>query len=140
MAGVANKYDLQAKKVMDKYTMLCEQVANTKEIVSVDAYNNLLYVAKLEQIPAEFEDLRGRFGLFYEADLMNFYEVLSKVTNRVQTCVTYGIDHEELLKELIENHVVGIDRIVTVGEAMNIGVYWDGYDVIGNLSRQIVTS
>ena len=140
LAGVANKYDLQAKKVMDKYTMLCEQVANTKEIVSVDAYNNLLYVAKLEQIPAEFEDLRGRFGLFYEADLMNFYEVLSKVTNRVQTCVTYGIDHEELLKELIENHVVGIDRIVTVGEAMNIGVYWDGYDVIGNLSRQIVTS
>ena len=56
----------------------------------------------------------------------------------MQTCVTFGIDNKELLDAIIDNHAGGIDRIVSVGDAMNIGVYWDGYDVVGSMSRGVI--
>ena len=138
VAEVAKKYDLPEKKVMDKYTMLCEQSAVIEKIRSVERYNNLLYVVKLLELPQELEMLRGKFGLFYEANIADYKDVLSKVTPKMQTCVTYGVDKQELAKVIVESHTLGIDRIVQVGDSMNIGVYWDGMDVIGQLSRQIV--
>jgi hypothetical protein len=33
------------------------------------------------------------------------------------------------------NRLPGIDRIVPVGEAMDIGSTWDGFDLIRTLSR-----
>ena len=138
VAKVAEKYDLPEKKVMDKYTILCEQSAGMEEIHALDSYDNLLYVAKLSRLPEELEDLRGRFGLFYEADIEDYKDVISKITPKMQTFVTYGIDKQALATAIVENHALGVDRIVEIGDSMNIGVYWDGLDVIGNLSRQIV--
>lgn len=134
---VALSYDLPEKKVLDKYTILCENAAQYVEIQSLVTYDNLLYVAQINQLPEQMDKLRGKFGLFYEMDYCDDGQLLKKLTEKVQTCVTYGINQSELLQTFIEQHVTGIDRIVSVGEAMDIGVYWDGYDVIGNLSRGI---
>lgn len=136
---IAQKYELPEKKVLDKYTILCEKAAELEEIVSVEKYDNLLYVAELDKLPDSMDELRGKFGLFYEGNLEDIHELCKKITTKMQTCVTYGIDDQKLAEILIENHVMGIDRIVPVGKAMDIGIYWDGYDVIGSMSRQIVT-
>ena len=48
------------------------------------------------------------------------------------------MDNEALAQSFVTNYVKGIDRIVPVGEAMDIGLDWDGYDLIGTLSRQII--
>jgi len=47
------------------------------------------------------------------------------------------VDKSTLLSFVIDNRLSGIDRIVPVGSALNISVVWDGYDVIGTLSRII---
>lgn len=135
--NVTNKYDLPEKKVLDKYTILCEKVAQMQEIKSVHRYANLLYVVNLSCIPDSIVDLRGKFGLFFEMELKATSEIFGKLSEKVQTCVTYGVDRKELLHKFQENYVLGVDRIVSVGQAMDIGVYWDGYDVIGSLSRGI---
>lgn len=139
VARIAEQYDLSEKKVLDKYTILCEKASEIKEMVSVSRYTNLLYVVKLRDIPEKMDEVRGKFGLFYEADLNNMKMLCSKVSTKMQTCVTFGIDNHNFTDLLIENNVLGIDRIVPVGQAMNIGVHWDGYDVIGSMSREIVT-
>lgn len=97
-------------------------------------------MVQINSFPERIDELRGMFGVFYEMDYCNDGQLFEKLTEKVQTCVTYGIDKNELLKELIEHHAAGIDRIVDAGEAMDIGVYWDGYDVIGNLSRAITVT
>lgn len=135
----AQKYEFPEKKVLDKYTILCEKAAELEEIVYVEKYDNLLYVAELDKLPDSMDELRGKFGLFYEGNLEDIHGLCKKITTKMQTCVTYGIDEQKLAEILIENHVMGIDRIVPVGKAMDIGIYWDGYDVIGSMSRQIVT-
>ena len=59
------------------------------------------------------------------------------MSNKIQTCVTYGMDKMKIAQAVIQNGSQGIDRIVDVGDAMSIGVDWDGYDVISSLSREI---
>lgn len=139
VARIAEQYDLSEKKVLDKYTILCEKATEIKEMGSVSRYTNLLYVVKLRDIPEKMDEVRGKFGLFYEADLSDTKVLCSKISTKMQTCVTYGIDNHKFADLLIENNVLGIDRIVPIGQAMNIGVHWDGYDVIGSMSREIVT-
>jgi hypothetical protein len=53
----------------------------------------------------------------------------------VQTLTYFGVPREELASFVRRNRVRGIDRIVPVGEAMDIGLTWDGYDLIRTLSR-----
>lgn len=135
---VAEKYDLPEKKVMDKYTLLCENAACFDADASLQRYGNLLYVVSMQKIPEKLENMRGKFGFFYEASLEELSEICDKITDKIQTCVIHGVDREELLQCFINHSVRGVDRIVPVGKAMDIGVYWDGYDVIGSLSRGIL--
>ena len=38
---------------------------------------------------------------------------------------------------LLNNNLLGIDRIVPIGQALEIDIVWDGYEVINSLSRVI---
>lgn len=134
----AVKYDMPEKKVMDKYTLLCENAIDFCEEAALERYDNLLYVVSLKKLPRSLDILRGKCGLFYQGEIASLQEIGGGLSDKVQTCVVFGVDTGEMAKCFIENHVRGVDRIVQVGEAMDIGIYWDGYDVIGSLSRGIV--
>jgi hypothetical protein len=57
------------------------------------------------------------------------------VTSKYQTLTYFGLPREELASFVTSNRLPGIDRIVPVGEAMDIGPIWDGFDLIRTLSR-----
>jgi hypothetical protein len=59
------------------------------------------------------------------------------VTDRWQTVTYYGADKNALRDFVIKNSLRGIDRIVPVGSALDIGVVWDGYDIVRALSRVV---
>ena len=133
---MAQKYDLQAKKAIDKYTLAAELA--TKINYKLFIYSNYLYIADLDELPNELDKLRGKFGFFFEIEIKSIKEICKYINNKVQTCVVLGVDSKKIMDELIENNCSGIDRIVEVGQSMNIGVYWDGYDIISSLSRIII--
>ena len=62
-------------------------------------------------------------------------EMCPVVNEKYQTLTYFGLEPEDLRKMVIGSRLRGIDRIVPVGKAMDIGVVWDGYDIIGMLSR-----
>lgn len=138
LGKVAERYELPAIKTIDKYTMCCEVATNQEDTVHVQTYGNQLYVVTMKKIPENIERLRGKFGLFYECDSRKLDEVIKGMSNKIQTCVTYGMDKMKIAQAVIKNGSQGIDRIVEVGDAMSIGVDWDGYDVISSLSREII--
>jgi hypothetical protein len=49
----------------------------------------------------------------------------------------FGVDKTYLLDFVVKNRLAGIDRIVPVGNALDIDVIWDGYDIVKSLSRII---
>lgn len=60
------------------------------------------------------------------------------MTNRYQTLAHYGISTEELKVFVFDNHLVGLDRLVPIGETTAFALTWDGYNLIDTFSRVVM--
>ena len=69
--------------------------------------------------------------------MSNFNELFDVVNAKYQTVTYFGLDPEKLLQAVVEKKLVGIDRIVPIGKAMDIDAIWDGHNLIAELSRII---
>ena len=136
-AVCAESYELADVKVSEKYALLCK-IEDEFEDIKVTRYKNALYVVRLELLPNEITELRGKFGLFFECRLDSLEEIIERAGKKVQTCAVYGIETSEIADCVCSMHAKGIDRIVPIGGTLDIGVFWDGYDVISELSRCII--
>ncbi|MCR5667283.1 MAG: hypothetical protein K6G01_10690 [Eubacterium sp.] len=133
----AKKYDLADIKCTGKYTTHTENVMRYPQITSVKRYDNLLYVSQLSKVPDSLEQLRGKFGDFYEIEIEDLGELGEALTQRTQSCLYFGLEPRQIYQELTSRKRKGVDRIVPIGKALDITVYWDGYDIIRELSRII---
>lgn len=130
------KYDLQAAVCVDKYTQSCEDsIDKNDNIAEIIHEDNLLYRVEIKDLIPGIEDYRGKGGYFYEYSLKNIEDIAPVVTEKFQTITWFGLNPEEIRKVVIEKQLRGIDRITPIGKAMDIGVIWDGYDLVRMLSR-----
>lgn len=134
-----DKYVLQDAVAVDKYTLLCEEAIKNPATGHVRRVGNLLYRVEWTVLPDDLCDHRGKGGFFFEHSLSDREELFARVTEKIQTVTQFGIDAEELRKQIVGRGLRGIDRIVPVGQAMDIGALWDGYDLIRVLSRRVET-
>lgn len=132
------KYQLQDAVAVDKYTKMCEDSIDNSSLISkIDRVDNLLYKAELRIINKDVQNLRGNGGYFYEYSLSNIEDLFNIVDEKYQTVTYYGIDAQKLADDVANHNLKGIDRIVPIGKAMDIEPYWDGHDIIRELSREI---
>lgn len=133
-----SRYNLPAAIVVDKYTRLCQDAIELNVLYQAVIDGNVLYRVTLSELPdGETDKLRGIGGYFYEYDLQSFDELKRIVNEKYQTITYYGSSAETLREFVLSRGLRGIDRIVPVGAAMDIGVIWDGYDIINMLSRVV---
>lgn len=130
------EYLLQPAVVMDKYVKLCEDCIDGA-IKGKTEFDGLLSVVDLDSVPESIEETRGKGGYFYQIDNISLCDLAVGITERTQTLVYAGLDPERLKKEIMRSGLLGIDRIVPVGSAMDIDVIWDGYDLVSEMSRII---
>ncbi len=133
----SKSYPLEEIKASEKYTIFCEMAANGV-LSSWKRYDNFLYVGQLLELPKDICRLRGKFGLFYEYHLKDWKELSGHLGKKVQTCAIYGIESSEVSEWIVESHSMGVDRIVPFGKTLDMGLIWDGYDIIYTFSRCIV--
>ena len=131
------KYALQAAASVDKYTRLFEDALDGKPVTRVIRRGNLLYRVELSSLGCDVTALRGKCGYFYEFALDSLHELGPYVTDKFQTLTYFGGDPEELRTFVVEGRLRGVDRIVPIGKAMDIGLFWDGFDLIRMLSRYV---
>ena len=136
-ALACRKYVLQDAVAVDKYTLFCEESVGNENIQSIVRKGNLLYRVELKSLPPDIVLHRGKAGFFFEYALKDRSELFKVVTEKFQTITQFGVDVEELRLQIVDNHLRGIDRIVPVGQAMDVGVVWDGFDLIRCLSRVV---
>lgn len=130
------KYPLQDAVCVDKYTKFCEDAIMFKNVGKTTHKTNLLYRSEIKSLE-NVQSIRGKGGYFYEYSLENWEDFYSVVTDKYQTITYFGIDAEALKTNIINHQLRGVDRIVQIGKAMDIGVEWDGHDLISELSRKI---
>ncbi len=132
-----SKYELYPVNAVDKYMLLCENAIELDNIIGFKNYGNYLYCIELNSLPDDMHVLRGKYGYFYEYNAEDINSIAHIINTKYQTLTYFGIDKAQLLDFVVKNRLSGIDRIVSIGSALDIGVIWDGYDIVKTLSRII---
>lgn len=133
----ASKYELKPVNAVDKYMLVCENAIELNNIISFKKHGNYLYRISLDSLPDNMDTLRGQYGYFYEYDVQDLNIIAHMINKKYQTLTYFGFDKAKLLEFVITNRLSGIDRIVPIGSALDVGVIWDGYDIVRSLSRII---
>lgn len=85
----------------------------------------------------EIENFQAGYGTFIEIKIKKIKDLKNYISEKCQTVTQYGYESNEIKKIIIKNNFKGVDRIVKIGMAFEMTNLWDGYDIIGSLSRKI---
>ena len=130
------KYDMPEVAVIDKYTKYCIDSINL-DLKNKSNKSNILYHIELKTVPKNVSELRGKWGYFYELHSKNINILKDLITNNFQTITYFGFKKEIIKQLIVDNGILGVDRIVPVGYAHVMSEIWDGYDMISSLSKTI---
>jgi hypothetical protein len=133
------KGPLKSIHAVDKYTHLCRTAINVDGMRVTPASDNRIFRVALEELPENIAEYRGRYGFFFETIDNNLSQLSRIVNSRYQTLTCFGVDINAIAQIVVANGLPGIDRVVPIGKALDIGVVWDGYDLIPTMSRIVAT-
>ena len=130
-------YNLPEIAVIEKYTNICKDFALNDNILKFNTYSSNLHTIEIKKLMNGLENLRGKWGYFYEFQLKDLSSLSKVVNKKFQTLTYFGFSKDRLNNFIKKNNIQGIDRVVPVGQALNMDLKWDGYDIVSSLSRCI---
>ena len=133
-----NGYTVDTSVAIAKLTQAYRTMIDA-EVSGYSARDNTLAVLEM----ASFPDVRGEFcgaGLFYQVHVPDLAAIVPDIRRADQPLATFGIPEADLRSLVSELCGRGIDRIVPFGEALHFDRYWDGYDLLAELTRKITVS
>jgi hypothetical protein len=122
---------------MDKFVSLCCDVIDHANVSAVTAASSLLTRVALSELSPQQWQQRGYFGTVHEVTVDTLDAIAPIVDARFQTLATFGFTHDALRNFVTVNRLPGIDRVVPIGRALDMGFVWDGFDTISSLSRLV---
>lgn len=134
---VEQRYTLGESRAVNKYTRLCQVLAETPDLKLIKTEKNHIYRLYSEVFEASLFQLRGDSGFFIETDINTVDDLFPALDERIQTLTCYGVDTQDLGERLMESGCMGVDRIVPVGQALAFDFLWDGMELISRLTRRI---
>ena len=134
---VDSKYDNDLSITNKKITSLSRAAIESEINFNLEYKNFKLIKLKINNLSKNIENLRCHFGSFAEVDVKNLKELENIITKKFQTITYFGIEPKIIENFILANNIVGVDRLVPIGRAFDIGPIWDGYDIIYSLSRII---
>ncbi|HEU4657926.1 MAG TPA: acyl-CoA reductase [Capillimicrobium sp.] len=93
----------------------------------------VIELASLER----FDRTHPGAGLFFAATLPSLEQLAELVVRKDQTMTVSGFAGDEVARFVRAANGRGIDRIVPFGEALTFGRFWDGYDLLAELTRRV---
>ena len=134
---VEKKFFFDEVHIVDKYTNLMENIINQKDFKNIKMFKNNLYVIDPGNKINQIENIRGVNGTFFQKNINHITDLKKFITKKCQTVSYFGLTKNEFRNFLMNNNLLGIDRVVPIGKALEIDIIWDGYEVVKSLSRVI---
>jgi len=134
-AYVRKNYNLLSVSAVDKYNKFCQNAIDINIPFKLIRHGNHIYRIVLDKLPDNIHSFKGNCGYFFEYDAKKLSEIIPIISNKFQTLTYFGLNKLSLKDFVIDNKLNGIDRIVPIGQALDISLTWDGFGVIESLSR-----
>lgn len=133
---VEDNYDFDLSLANKKIQLTSEILIKEKSLKSL-TFKNLKVVRYQKKDYKKFDKLENKFGTFLEAYLKKITDLKPLINERFQTLLYFGVKKEKIISLVERKNLNGIDRVVPVGRAFDMGLIWDGFDIITSLSRTI---
>ncbi len=138
---VRKRHSLNHSAAVSKFTQLLvgasEDFDGAEATLTSDQKQNHLYRIAVNKISPSLSALRIGNGAIYEFHIKQLDELNLLINEKFQTLCYFGVDIDSLKQWILKSNIRGIDRIVPVGQALDINTLWDGMDLIRQLSREI---
>ncbi len=136
-AEAGERYSISSFQAARKYECFC-RAAIAGPGMTLERYGgNLVYVARLAFRPDVPIDWKGGFGLFFETEIQSLEQLLPMLSAKTQTLSCAGLNAGEAAAFLAAHHARGVNRVVPVGQALDMDTVWDGRDLVAALSRMV---
>jgi hypothetical protein len=139
---VKDKYSIGPVQIIDKldaalqYAAMCDTDVAPK-YTTYDASNKINRV-QIEKVASDLLEVKQNSGLFFEIKTNDLKDILPVCVSKLQTIASVNVPKEVLTDFFLNNCPRGIDRIVPVGKTLDFSLIWDGYDLINEMTRQVV--
>ncbi len=134
---VEEKFVFDDVHVVEKYTNLIENIIIQKDFKNIKMFKNNLYVIDPNNKINKIENIRGVNGTFFQKNIKQIKDLRNFITKKCQTVSYFGFKKDQLEYFLLNNNLLGVDRVVPIGKALEIDIVWDGYETVKSLSRII---
>lgn len=133
-----SRNSLEPINYVNRFVELCESLAGSDVVSSVQGISShsLRISLKTESKWVDLSHLR--FGTFSEVTIERIDTLEDLLDEKTQTISYFGYSSAEIQTGLMAVGLKGVDRVVPLGQALNFDLVWDGYDLIGFLSRVVV--
>ena len=138
-AYASPRYPVEAVVAVDKRVALYRAALTLGGAHLEPMPDNLIVRIRLDGLTPAVTEFRCGGGCFLEYAAPTMEPLKPLLSQKAQTLSVLGPDPAELRDALLRWGVRGVDRITTVGHTMDFSLTWDGYDLIGTLSRRIGT-
>lgn len=135
-----NNYEINPSQVMDKLNNAFKNVANFQSSGSVLNYENFLNIHTISNESYDEDIWLENSGYIFEININSLVQISPFINSKFQTLTYFGFSKDQLKDFIFNTKPSGIDRLVPIGTALEIGQIWDGYDLIRSLSRIIQIS
>lgn len=134
---VKKKYDISHFASMDKITKLYRDIIELKNLNNFINFESNLHIINLKSLNQNNHEMRGKWGFFYEFETDKLEKINKFINKKYQTLTYFGLKKISISKFVKKNKLKGIDRIVPIGQSLNMNFFWDGYDINRILTRVI---
>ncbi len=118
-----------------KYQILNNYLMENSDLRINKMNNKYIKRIKINKLDKNIINYRGFSGLFFEYEMKDILELNEIINRNFQTLSYFGYDKIFFEKIFKRNKFKGIDRIVPVGETLEMSLIWDGINVVNHLSR-----
>lgn len=133
-------YSIQPSQVISKFNNACIHSIKSEKSNSIKLHNGYLFTQNISNNFQKLDTFEINSGYVLETRIKDLSELIPYIDKKFQTLSYFGISKFQF-KQFIETHKpTGVDRITPIGSALDIGIVWDGYDLIRTLSRIIQIS
>lgn len=133
----SQRYAVDDHMATEKHMALHRTILDNESIRMVKTRDNLLIRCEAEQLNENILDGSCAFGFFVEYSARDLDGLKQFSSKKLQTLSYFGFSYEALAAFVIEQGLLGVDRIVEIGKANEFSLVWDGIDLIAQLTRII---